>query len=672
MPVQDNRPAAEAAAVFALGLMTRWTYVHQAGDHILWNVPVADAIGHLERAAGGPSGFTSMYDVLLAGALGLGDASGAAAGDHALIRGTQVALGACNCVLAWWLARGLFSARVALAAGLAAALYGPSIYFSAELQPPVLATTLVLAGLVLLTRTLSLGGDRLWLAGLLLGLAVLTQWWVCLFVLGTVLWLLLQRERITGRAPLSLALGAVAPVGAAFLWTAWTPATLEAGGGEALSRLYALWQGSEFLPELDPYYGRQQSALLSALMWDRGWAFPFGLVAPAALLGVVSRLRARREPAETALLLFVTCFTAQALLFPVDSATRAPGVPVLLILAAGGVAALPVLPRRRGLAACAVFLVLAAGLNAGEAGGGAGRARQHHWLGVAFEQLGLWVNALREFEEAVALDPDSRDAYYVLADRYLAGGDNVRAASLFERLLERWPDQNGARKILSEQYMKSGRAAEAAALYRELIAAGADSTELLLRGLGAALVKSGDLEGGIEAYRKASALAPESQEIHQSLALLFDTTGRLPEAIEAYRFLFEEKGVPEAGPALAEALMRNHQDGEAEAVLQRILREDPRSADSLALRGKQLFLQGHHREAAGLFERLRSLWPEDYRVYFFLTKIYQELGEKDKAHDAYVLYYRYRREARLADAGKHSQFMAESMFEKLKTDLELR
>ena len=672
MRVQDNRPAAEAAAVFALGLTTRWTYVHQAGDHILWNVPVADAIGHLERAAGGPSGFTSMYDVLLAGALGLGDASGAAAGDHAVIRGTQVALGACNCVLAWWLARAFFSARVALAAGFATALYGPSIYFSGELQPAVLATTLVLAGLVLLTRTLSLGGDRLWLAGLLLGLAVLTQWWVCLFVLGTVLWLLLQRERITGRAPLSLTLGALAPVVAAFLWTAWTPAPLEAGAGAAFSRLYALWQGSEFLPELDPYYGRQQSALLSALMWDRGLAFPFGLVAPAALLGVVSCLRARRGAAETALLLFVTCFTAQALLFPVDSATRAPGVPVLLILAAVGVAALPVLlPRGRGLAACAVFLVLVAGLSAPGAGE-AGRARQHHWLGVAFEQLGMRVNALREFEEALALDPDNRDAYYVLADRYLAGGDNVRAGSLFERLLERWPDQDRARKILSEQYMKSGRTAEAAALYRQLIAAGADSTEVLLRGLGAALVKSGDLEGGIEAYRKASALAPESREIHQHLALLFDATGRLPEAIEAYRFLFEEKGLLEAGPALAEALIRDHQDERAEAVLQQILREDPLSADALALRGKQLFLQGHHREAAGLFERLRSLWPEDYRVYFFLTKIYQELGEKDKAHDAYVLYYRHRREDRLADAQEDMQFMVESLFEKLKTDRELR
>ena len=156
-----------------------------------------------------------MYDVLLAGALGLGEASAAAAGDHAVIRGTQVALGACNCVLAWWLARCLFSARVALAAGVATALSGPSIYFSGALQPAVRATTLVLAGLVLLTRTLSLGGDRLWLSGLLLGLALLTEWWVCLFVIGTVLWLLLPRERITGRAPASLALGALAPVGAA-------------------------------------------------------------------------------------------------------------------------------------------------------------------------------------------------------------------------------------------------------------------------------------------------------------------------------------------------------------------------------------------------------------------------------------------------------------------------
>ena len=174
--MRDNgyRAVGEAAAIFALALSTRWLYIYQTGDHPLRDIPIGATIAHVERAAGAAAGFASLYDAFLAGALGM------AGGDYQLVRGVQVALGAVTCVLVWSLARAVFSPGVAVAAGLAAALYGPALYFAGELLPPVLATCLVLLSLIALSRALT-SASLFWLPGLLLGLAVLAEWWVSLF-----------------------------------------------------------------------------------------------------------------------------------------------------------------------------------------------------------------------------------------------------------------------------------------------------------------------------------------------------------------------------------------------------------------------------------------------------------------------------------------------------------
>ena len=662
--MRDNgyRAVGEAAAIFALALSTRWLYVHQTGDHPLRDIPIGAAIAHVERAAGEAAGFASLYDAFLAGTLGM------AGGDYQLARGVQVALGTANCVLAWSLARAAFSPGVAIAAGLAAAVYSPAIYFAGALLPPVLATCLVLLSLIALAQALTATRASLFsLPGLLLGLAVLAEWWVSLFALVMLVWLLQRKKR---GAAASLALGICALLLPALLWSAWTPGFAELGLAEGFRRLYALWQGIEFLPDLDPYYARQHSSLLAALLWKAGLAFPFGLVAPLALVGILSRLRVERQPLETALLLFAGCFAVQALLFsPADSSTRSPAAPALLIFAAVGVAAMGARPRRPALASGAVGLLV--GLNMGDIGA-PGRARQHYWLGYGFEQLGLRANAVREYELALALDAGSLETYYALAEHYLAQSDNIRAAGLYESLLQHWPDQDRARRALGEVYMASGRAPAAAKLYRALLNAEADAKAEVLPMLGEALVRSGDMEGGIRAYREALDVLPSNGEVRGKLALLYSATGQLAAAVDAYRILFEEGQVAEFGPPLAEVLIRSQRDEDAAAVLERVLQVAPESTAALALRGKQLFGQGRHRAAAVHFERLRRLWPQDYRVYFYLAKLYEHLGEEAKADDAHALYIRYRRHKERAAMQGHMQLVGETMAEKLQSHLEQR
>ena len=651
---RGSSAAAQAASIFAAALAARWIYVHQSGGHPLRDVPLGPAIPHVERASGGAAGFASLYDAFLAGA----------GGDLELARAVQVALGALNCVLLWALARSVFPQGVALAAGLALALFGPAIYFAGEILPPVTATCLALLSLLALSRALPSSDPKLfWLPGLLLGLAMLAEWWLCLFALALVLWLLSGNRG----AALRLAAGTAAVLVPAWTWSAWTPEAAP-GLAEGLRRVHALWQGSEFLAELDPYFGSRNSSLLSVLLWDEGLAFPFGLVAPLALAGLFSRLRASApapgdRPADLRRVLHRPG--------PALSLRRLRG-------ARHGRAGPADLRRRRGgghrrpsegpaLAAGAACLLLAVGLNAGDAGA-EGRARQHYWLGHGFAQLELRANAVREYETALALDPASLETHHALAGHYLAQEDAIRAAGLYESLLRRWPQDHGARGTLAEVYLASGRGAEAARCYRELIEAGAGPADSLLTLLGDALVRSGAVEMGIDAYEQALEARPGNARARGMLALLYSAADRLPEAEEACRVLFEEEGrVADYGPVLAQLLIRTGRHEEAAEVLEQVLEAAPDSEAALGLRGRQLHELGRDREAAALFERLRELWPEDHRVHYFLALIYQRLGEETRAEEARLAYVRYQRDREREDLQGHMNLLTSLITDQLQS-----
>ena len=660
----------QAAAIFAAALSARWIYIFQDAVDPLRDVPVGNAVHQVARAAAGAGDFASPYDAFLAlvALLAGGALSGA---DYGFVRGFQVALGACNGVLAWLLARQILASRSAFAVGLAAALYGPSIYLSGQLLPSVLATSLVLLALLSLVRALQHDDEigRFWLPGGLLGAAALAHLWLASFGLAIIIWLLGRRDRA---AAWRLALGLLAVVLAVFLWTAWSPAGAALVPPAGPQPFLQMWWGTELLPALDPYYERQHSSLLALLMWKAGLAFPFGLVAPLALVGIGVRLRVRRPPAESALLLFLACFTAQGLLLSTDSGTRAVAVPVLLLFAVAGATALCNMSLTRVLAVGAAALLLAVGINANQPEASR-RADYHYWRGYAFEQLGLRLNAVREYEAALSLDAGEMDTYYALADYYRARDDNIRSAGLYERLLRRWPEQQRARRALAERLMAMGRGSEAVLLYRELLDAVPDSAASILPGLAEALIRSGDMEGGIRAYAHLLELEPDDSFARQALAYLYSAAGRLPEAVAAYRHLYAVQGrVVEVGPGLAEVLIHSQEHEEAERVLRRVLELEPDSRAALALLGKQLFEGGRYREAATHFEHLRPLWPEDYRVYFFLARIYEELGQEEDANEAYALYTRYRKKKEREELQQNSRLVGDMLMESLQKQLESR
>ena len=420
--------------------------------------------------AGRPAPFWQppLYPVLLGGLFAL------AGDDLYLPRLIQAVIGALVCVLICLLGYRVFGAKIGLGAGFAAALYGPLIYFGGELLPTLLACGLNL--LVLLLVIGEGGWGRWLAAGVLLGLSALAVANVLLFapvLLGYLYW---RQRRLRPAAFLLLGCALViAPVayrnwavggdlvlishnaGINFYignnadyeqttrirpgrdWAELVEMPERRAGIEqpsAKSRYFFAqsWQyitsepldflsllaykgylflrGDEIPRNRDLYFARNDSSLLSLLLWKKGLAFPFGLVAPLALLGLFAFLRSPDSPEGRLLALFVACYALSVVLFFVTGRYRLPAVPVLLLFAACGVRVLwqRPWPALAAVAALLVFCNVATGAMDRE-----GDAHEHYYLGYAYEERDMPAHAARHYRHAIDRDPTFAEPLLALA-----------------------------------------------------------------------------------------------------------------------------------------------------------------------------------------------------------------------------------------------------------------
>src|SRR5206468_7461541 len=84
-------------------------------------------------------------------------------------------------------------------------------------------------------------------------------------------------------------------------------------------------------------------------------------------------------------------------------------------------------------------------------------AEAHASRGLALSLMHRSGEALQEFEQAIALDPNSFEAHYLYARASFAQGDLERAAALFERATEIKPDDYQSVILLIQIYRSLGR-----------------------------------------------------------------------------------------------------------------------------------------------------------------------------------------------------------------------
>ena len=201
-------------------------------------------------------------------------------------------------------------------------------------------------------------------------------------------------------------------------------------------KVFLFWHGDEIGRNQDVYFWRNYSNILALTLWKWGIAFPFGLVGPLALVGLLFCVRSR---GLTLPIVFVAVYALGVIVFFVTGRYRVPVLPLLILFAAyGGYEIYGYLSRRdwaRGglvLACFGIFALLAnwqlAPMNM------AGGAAVHYNLGNGYARQGKLDWARREVSEAVRLDSTYWQAWNNLGALYGMQRNMPEARRIFEKV----------------------------------------------------------------------------------------------------------------------------------------------------------------------------------------------------------------------------------------------
>jgi Flp pilus assembly protein TadD len=233
-------------------------------------------------------------------------------------------------------------------------------------------------------------------------------------------------------------------------------------------KLGHVWHGRELASNRDIYVSRSESFALASLLWRTPVLFfPFGLLAPLALVGMAISWRQRRKSRFLIGLVAVHC--AAMMLFFVTGRFRLAMLPVLVLFAAEAVSwAIDCIRTKRSRAlalAAGVALLLFALTNSEavlrsdpDAYESKLRAEEHYFRGTTLgTDMRRPEEAKVELHKALDLEPEFVAIYYNLAQIYEKEGDQVAALRLFRQALaitERSPAERYVEPAVREYIRK--------------------------------------------------------------------------------------------------------------------------------------------------------------------------------------------------------------------------
>jgi tetratricopeptide (TPR) repeat protein len=385
-----------------------------------------------------------------------------------------------------------------------------------------------------------------------------------------------------------------------------------------LHKVYLLGHGNEIGRNQDLYFARQYSPLLAALLWKSVVAFPFGVLAPLALVGIVLLCRRGRwrEPGPALLLLFLGTYALSIVLFFVTARYRLPLVPVLLLFAVFAVReAWGLLQEGRralvsGLGAAVVVLLVLN--NRGlEAMNMAGDADTQHRLGFVFQQKGLEANAIDAYQRALVLDPSIQEARFNLGSLYALRGDYRRAEIEYRAFIARHPEHGEAPYALANVLLDMRRYVLAAELYEKLLdkPSGIEQSEIGLR-LAHARLQLGQPQAAEATYRRLLRSRPDLLQVRFMLGKLYESQANNAAAAQEYeQVLRRDPSLTEVRYRLAYVLFQQERPAEAEAHLHQLIKQEPHSIEARWLLAKQYVAEHKGAEALEQVEAILVIEP---------------------------------------------------------------
>lgn len=264
----------------------------------------------------------------------------------------------------------------------------------------------------------------------------------------------------------------------------------------------------------------------------------------------------------------------------------------------------------------------------------------HNNLGRIHLRNGELDDASREFQGALALDPNNAEALLNMGAIHQAQGRSDLAQHFAERALQADPNSIGALAQLAEAQRELGRLDEAIRLFLEALAID-DSQPFLYMGLGDVLQRAGRFEDAERAFKSTLELEPDSFKARYNLGVTYSNMGRIEEAMARYEEALEvEPRHPEA------VLVHNNMgalllsQGEADRALERFEKAVESSLGHIESRYNAAIIyrdRGRADEAIDLLEQAVALQPNHEQVNLQLGMAYLDAGRGEDAYRSLLL-----------------------------------
>jgi len=281
---------------------------------------------------------------------------------------------------------------------------------------------------------------------------------------------------------------------------------------------------------VDVYLFGNWSRLLGLLVWKAGgFGFPFGVLLPLALLGVVIH----RRQIPTPLLLFLILYPFSIILVFVAARYRIPAIPVISIMAAAGL--LDLITTVRGLhwrriaviSAFGVGIVLLSSLPGPFPGEKLNyEAELYYGVANSLKRRGRPEEAVINYQQALRLDPKYTEAHYNLGNTLATQGKFDEAISHYQQALQLKPNTPMVHGNLAHALAQQGKYDEAITHLKEVLRA-KPHWPMPYYDLGKAYAQLGKYDLAIENYKEALRLEPDFVEAHYNLGVIYYRQGKL-------------------------------------------------------------------------------------------------------------------------------------------------
>lgn len=307
--------------------------------------------------------------------------------------------------------------------------------------------------------------------------------------------------------------------------------------GLTFKKLVYFFSGFENSDQTDIYDFRKYSPLISTLIFDGRLRFPFGLLAPLALVGIGLCWPRRRELYP--LLIFFLGYVPTVVLFLVTARHRLAVIPIMLLFAAQTIVILWNESRQRHFKKASIIVAVLAALillsNTNFFDLGFQNPSQIHYnLALASSRKGDYEGALREYQLAIEKAPMAPALYFGLGSTYSLMDRYQDAIEPLSRALSIDPQYTDACIVLGNAYMELGKTEQAELSFRRASALDSNRAEPYIN-LAEIRLSKNERGQAAQLYRKALRRQPSNHVVCTKLGVLYGQAGDTATAFNYFR-----------------------------------------------------------------------------------------------------------------------------------------